>query len=211
MRTGRNTWSLHVLELWNILEHSFVLCIYITNCYCMSQSVHTIVFVELLLFSDSSHVLCQLHDLTLLTPFSPTSHVCHVTISTCEVVGIFAHNSNYTQAYTTLCKHGDIILWRTLNTLHKLYTASNFQGSTDELLHSMFMSIVILNLHDFLSAYNTSPTLDLTYMFDHFLPFSVKFCCTLLSPTILCVHGTVLFHTFLCLKIFLCTYHHLPQ
>ena len=59
------------------------------------------------------------------------------------------------------------------------------------------MSTVILNLHNFLSAYNTPPTMDLTYMLDRSLPFSVKFC-YIYCTTILCV---VLY--FPCLIIFL--------
>ena len=47
MRTGRNTWSLHVVTTRvRTLEHSrtfFCLCIYIPNCHCISQSVRTIV------------------------------------------------------------------------------------------------------------------------------------------------------------------------
>ena len=52
-----------------ILEHSFVyVFIFQIVTVLVSRSVRTIVLlIELLLFSDSSPVLCQLHDLTLLT------------------------------------------------------------------------------------------------------------------------------------------------
>ena len=74
MRTGRNTWSLHVLEL----EHSrtFLCFMYLYYKLLLYESVSSYNrFVELLLFSDPSHVLCQLHDLTLLTGYGPSTRM----------------------------------------------------------------------------------------------------------------------------------------
>ena len=78
MRTGRNTWSLHVLELWNILEHSFAyVFIFQIVTVLVSQFVQSFYWVIAVQWFQSCVVpAAQFNSANMLCPCCATLYTC---------------------------------------------------------------------------------------------------------------------------------------